>query len=205
MIRFHISSCMITFIIIAVSVNGSSLRRTEESLIEQYVSYCPKDRYKPWETIPVFFRTRALYLNGGYNAGSWDFEPLQLSWNPIENYAYSSNMTSNETRAFIKDLDYDEDQWDCCINHYEDYDWKDFEYWDYKEQIDAYQALGWTNETYGSRDVSLWPESEFTKWRNLTEYQRFMAASKLCHTEQTWDESLPLSEWPAEAELPDAW
>lgn len=117
--------------------------------------------------------TRVLYFKQGYTASTWDFEPLETFWNPLEGSAWN---------------------WDCCINHYEDYDWAELGYWNYTKQIEAHEVLGWTKEIYGTTNATLWPKSEFLLWRNLTEYQQYMAASKFCYTEEIWDERLPLYE-----------
>lgn len=186
------------------NVNGQSLRRKAEE-VDEYVPYCPEKRYSPWATIPLMFRTRTLFYKLGYTADTWNFEPLEFYWNPIENYAWNDTRISDDIRDTVAELGYDEDRWDCCINHYEGFDWADFEFWVYPEQMLAYEALGWTSETYGTTNATLWPDTEFKLWQNLTEYQRYMAASKLCFTEETWDERLPLYDWPADFEIPDAW
>ena len=167
-------------------------------------AYCPEGRYEQWSDLPRFYRTRVLYYKLGYTASTWNFEPSEAFWNPLEDSAWNSTIVSNVYDE-LEDLGYDEDKWDCCINHYEDFDWDEFVYWNYTEQIEAHEALGWTQDTYGSANATLWPASEFLSWKNLTEYQQFMAASKLCYTEETWDESLALSDWPEGFAIPDAW
>ena len=166
--------------------------------------YCPTDRYNTWTTIPIFYRTRVISMKLGYTAATWNFEPYELYWNPLENHAWNST----QVEPFYDDLanlGYDEDRWDCCINHYEEFELDEFLYWNYTEQIEAHYALGWTDETFRSDNASLWPATEFLPWNNLTEYQRYMAASKLCHTEETWDEKLALYNWPVGFAYPDAW
>ena len=88
---------------------------------------------------------------------------------------------------------------------YEDFDWDELIFWNYTEQIEAQEALGWTQETYKSVNASHWPTTEFLLWQNLTEYQQYMAASKLCYTEETWDEQPALYNWPEGFAFPDAW
>lgn len=177
----------------------NSSRRTEE-----YVPFCPAVRYEPWSLKEA--RTKSMLMGRlQYRRKSWDFEPLSDSWNEIEFYSWADSATSNMTRTYASLLGYDEDKWDCCVNHYEGFEWQDLENWNYTEQIAALKALGWSHDTYGLTESTVWPESEFQYFSELTEYQRYMAASKLCFTEETWNEELALSDWPADFEIPDAW
>jgi len=186
--------------------NQTFARKTGDELpLEEEPPWCPSQRYTQWESFPVKYRTRTLFLKLGYNADSWNFEPLEWFWNPIENFAWNDTRTKETTHMYAAELGYDEDRWDCCINHYEGFDWKELETNNYTEQIDALSALGWSSESYGKRNSSVWPETEGKYWQNLTEYQKFMAASKLCFTEETWDERLPLYEWPEDFDVPDYW
>lgn len=93
---------------------------------------------------------------------------------------------------------------DCCLNHYAHYDWDEFLVDDGLEQIAALEMLGWTRESHGSWNASLWPETEFMTWDELNSTQREMAERKLCYTNETWNE-VPLNEWPDDAWIPDYW
>lgn len=141
----------------------------------------------------------------GYSSSTWNYEPDEYTWNPLEEISYDSDYFNRDELNEIHKLGYDEDQWDCCINHYRDYDWEELAYWNYTEQIEAYEALGWTNETFSSSDAMDWPESELLIWENLTNHQQEMASSKLCYIPETWDELIPLYDWPVDFNIPDAW
>ena len=166
--------------------------------------YCPATRYESWFKKPRLFRTRTLFLKLGYNAATWNFEPLLDYWNELEESSWSSPALA-DVHDELESLGYDEDKWDCCINHYEDFNLQELAYWNYTEQVQALYALGWTPENFGSTDETLWPDTENLSWQNLTEYQQYMAASKLCYTEETWDEELSLNDWPEGFAIPDAW
>lgn len=167
-------------------------------------AYCPTIRYTSWSDQPLIFRAMVLYRKLGYTASTWDYEPKSRIWNFMEFLAWDSSAVA-ESHDELEDMGYDEGRWNCCVNHYEDFDWSELEYRGYEDQVEAYEALGWSEETFGSADPTLWPESELQSWQDLTQYQRYMAESKLCYTEETWDARLPLYEWPIDCVVPNAW
>lgn len=189
----------------------SLLFETEESYYESLIYerpedeplYCPTKRYTPWLNQQGLYRRTVLRQSLGYNANMWNLEPLAW-WNPLEEYAWTSSQVVG-VHADLNAMGYDEDSWDCCISHYYEYTWEDFVNWNYTEQKQAHEALGWTEESFGSTNHTLYPESEGQTWEQLSGYQQFMAASKLCYTSETWNEELALYDWPEGFKFPDAW
>ena len=212
-LKFLFYSALINLIIPQVAAtDGVRKRKGLLSTIKEQIesnsetsessSFCPSIRYKPWFQHDPGHREFISKL--GYNYYTWNFDPDQESWNPIEELSWESKDVS-KVHSRLERLGYEEDSWDCCINHYYDYDWADFESWGYTEQILALEHLGWTQETYDASDPDDLPDTEFLQWKELTESQRELAASKLCYTEETWDELLSLDEWPDGFKIPDTW
>lgn len=136
----------------------------------------------------------------GYDVPSWNW----VTDNPIEKRSFDDPLTSNATRDAFLEFGYTEDMFDCCLNHYAHYDWDEFLVDDGLEQIAALEMLGWTKESHGSWNASLWPATEFMTWDELNSTQREWAERKLCYTNETWNE-LPLAEWPDDFSIPDYW
>ena len=169
--------------------------------------FCPMIRYIPWMDHHWNYRMYVLDSKLDYNRTTWNFDPNATSWNPLEMKTWDSiledSSLADNVMIALEDLGYVKDSWDCCINHYSDYDWEDFKTRVYFEQMLALEALGWTNETWDSTVPDAVPETEFLLWKNLTEFQRSMASRKLCYTEETWNEELPLNEWPEGFQIPN--
>lgn len=190
------------------SIKEEGERDLSESIVTQIDDlepYCPVTRYVPWKDHEFVFRSRSLWYTLNYTPKTWNLDPNEEYWNSIEDVDWLHDDITDKQREVLTGLGYNEDRWDCCINHYNAYDWGDLVFWEYKEQIAAWEALGWSESTYGTLDAKNWPESEYKTWENLSEYEREMAASKLCYTEETWNEDKPLEEWPEDFEYPDAW
>lgn len=165
-------------------------------------SFCPSIRYRPWGDLG--WLTQFLGSLLGYTPRTWNFDPTLRMWNPLEDSAWDSEDVQ-EVRSYIMLLGYEETSWDCCINHYEDYDWDEFLTWELMEQLAALQTLGWTEDSWESTDASSWSDVDSKNWEELTDFQREMAASKLCYTKETWNEDPPLDQWPGGFDIPDTW
>lgn len=196
--------CLTSLFNIAPHVAGSQGERKRER-----DSFCPVIRYIPWDelgwkNLPFGATRLRLTTKLGYSARTWNFDPLLRMWNPLEDASWDSDIVQ-DGRFLLKRLGYEEDSWDCCINHYEDYEWADFEIWEFTEQIAAIEALGWTEDSWESTNESDWPDTESMTWDELTTLQQEMAASKLCYTKEAWDEALSLDQWPEGFDVPDTW
>lgn len=162
--------------------------------------WCLEKRYEGLLQLSWKDRRFALSSSMGYDFPSWNF----VVENPIESRSFDDPLTSDATRQALIEFGYDEDMFDCCVNHYSNYDWDELLIDDGLEQISALEMLGWTRETHGSNNASLWPATEFMTWDELNVTQREMAKSKLCYTNETWNE-VPLYDWPSDASFPDFW
>lgn len=169
---------------------------------EEEESYCPAVRYRQWSSQPIKFKWLGLALTLGLFRRTWDYITPTNRFESEGWYAKSSTQM-----LVLNMMGYDEDKFDCCNNHYEDYDWVDFttDYgngMEYEEQIEALRALGYSKQAW---DTGVGVPAEFMAWSELTQNQRDLAASKLCWTELLWDQELPLPTWGEDAVLPDAW
>lgn len=55
-----------------------------------------------------------------------------------------------------------EEQWDCYINHYSDYDWDELIN---ATVVEYFITLGWNQESWETKDPDLAPKSEFREVR----------------------------------------
>lgn len=211
-LRSHLSILLSYSLLFTHDVRANYLLRnnrdTRKRVLEDEPVYCPTERYEPWAVKRVLHKINSLFRILDYDEFEWNYDHNlfgDLLKNEIEQYSFTSTQIKDKQREELLDMGYDEDKWDCCINHFEDYSWDEFLFYNLTEEIVALEALGWTNETYGSTNSELWPETENFYWVNLTAYQQEMASSKLCYVKETWDEELPLDEWPLDFEYPDAW
>lgn len=157
-------------------------------------SYCPVTRYVPWDDQPFFFRSIAI-------AGILNILPAQWNYvfpnNLLEFRAHS--VLNRPQKIVLESMLYDEDKYDCCLNHYSAYDWDDFEDEDYdwtsfKSGLE--NTLGYTQDIWDSGGSVPVDELE---WFQLTYAQRTFLSEYMCYTQLLWDEeSLPL--WGATGE-----
>ena len=166
--------------------------------------WCPITRYAPFRSQPPEFKWIGIVAILRLFPQQWDYV---WHYNKLESKSYSAK-TDNQLMV-LDMLGYDEDKFDCCNNHYEDYDWEDFitDYGDgmeYEDQVAALNALGYNEDNWENGGS----ETDEMSWAMLSEYQQQMAASKLCWTEYLWDESASLSEWRGKdgmPKYPNAW
>uniref|UniRef100_A0A7R9W8L7 Uncharacterized protein n=1 Tax=Pseudictyota dubia TaxID=2749911 RepID=A0A7R9W8L7_9STRA len=144
---------------------------------------CPCVRYIPWNSLTVQEKRNAEDL--GYTRTTWNYVDFQV--NPAENVDFSS-LEKNEQKA-AKKLGYNVENWDCCINHYDYYDWDELE----DDAPAHYGTLGWTGEMWD--DGTAWPASEYKTWcssasskeeRVCLSKSETDAAKALCHTSSTY-------------------
>ncbi|KAL7532622.1 hypothetical protein ACHAXR_009153 [Thalassiosira sp. AJA248-18] len=111
---------------------------------------------------------------------------MEVTWNnhglaPIEKQRWST-LSSNE-REGAQQLGYDEDQWDCFINHYKQYTWDEL---GEKGVQKHYEALGWTQGHWGGTTGEV-AYAETKWWDQFTDNEK-KAANALCYFQQNWDE-----------------
>lgn len=167
--------------------------RAEEE--EQEVIYCPLRRYVPWNLQPTYFKWIAI-------AGGLKMFPQHWNYiwpvNKAESTAYYAKTPVQKTALYA--LGYtEEDMFDCCANHYEDYDWDELLEPEYTSELQAYEMLGYDEDNW---ETGVDVPSSALYWNELTDEQRSLAATKLCWTELLWNQETPLGQWDIDAVLP---
>ena len=108
----------------------------------------------------------------------------------LENWRFA-DLVDNE-QAAVEGLGINEAMWDCHINHYKGYWWKELE-----QRQQYFVLIGW--------DMSMWddgvltPETHGMKWDELTVDQR-AAAKQVCFSKALWN-ALSLTEWTSQPTL----
>lgn len=144
----------------------------------------PSFRYKPWERLEIGLSIMA----------SQRMEYDNLTWNlpgssPVEKYSWETLHDIGVNISDAESLGWDESQWDCFANHFDDYSWKELA----EEGVQQYwQTLGWTRQMWLNQTAG--PDSEEKGWADLTEVEK-AAAGALCFFEYTWDMDLTLPKW----------
>jgi hypothetical protein len=72
--------------------------------------------------------------------------------------------------------------YDCYVNHYEGYKWKDLE--KLTDAVPYFEELGWNSSTWDG-DIDYTPETENMDWGELSDEQQ-NAALALCFFEELW-------------------
>jgi hypothetical protein len=185
--RKTMKSCLFTLLLLPMAVQPRLLLTEEEEL------FFPDFRYLTWEELDMESETNALILD--YNETTWNLPGT----NDIELKSYFSiNLTFPEEHiTAVDDLGFNEETWDCWINHYMDYDWDELEFYNISESS---ELLGWDQSSWESGNPEDWPDTEMTAWVNLTASEQF-GAMELCYFEELWDD-VPLTDWVFESESP---
>jgi hypothetical protein len=99
----------------------------------------------------------------------------------VEKLAFSSLTAENLVAALA--LGFEEEVWDCYVNHYDDYSWADLE----TEGVQQYFiTLGWTEDRWTDADATDPPESEDLFFDELSADQT-IAAEEICYNELLWN------------------
>jgi len=155
----------------------------------------PNNRYdNDWSSLDPALKAHAESLF--YTQPTWDLE----SRANIETMAYETvvDLMGGDSTA-IDAIAYNEETWDCYINHYDGYDWFEIE-----AMPDVAGALrnvfGWTQAAWEGTAPP--PAIEDKDWIELTAEEK-EAADMICLDEFMWD-GVPLPLWiePAATEEP---
>ena len=129
------SSSSILWIALGILAHGQGPLRSAHAQAQ-----CPCIRSTPWGRLSNNDKSHAQTL--GYNAGTWDmldFAEARVEWQRWADL-------SAERREAAAALGYaDAATWDCCINHYYDYDYDELKL-NYPEAFDAVVALGYSKQ-----------------------------------------------------------
>lgn len=178
-----------------VTVEPTTQAPTEAPLtISDRPPIAPVDdiRYVLWGDLSKDIKSIAEKLN--YTQNSWNMPGKS----PIERFSYGSmgiaytsyGIGSGNNTGAIEDMGLNEDEWDCHINHYDDYSWKEL----HTKGVQVFFSyLGWTRDTWENIHIR-YPFSEYITWYDMTTEQR-EAAEAVCYRYELWDH-LELSRWP---------
>ena len=153
--------------------------------------FCPAERYIEWSQLPD--KVEPEYIV----ASKFELHYDEQYWNhfssPVEDMSWDTLFDDMITAGTT--MGYNEDRWDCCLNHYENFDYDELLAEDWPELQAAYKILGWDKDIWNVEDLPEHdqPKSEDKNWDelNLLEQQ---AADFLCYNEESWnEEALPWS------------
>lgn len=170
------------------AMNFPQCRETDPNM--EY--FCPTSRYCEWEPLPGPTRS-SLRDELKYLRKSWDY----LNGNVNEFETTSFDSLNGGVKGKYEQMGFEEDTFDCCLNHYDFYDWADFAGEDFVEVREALEILGY-NKNKWDNDVAL--EFDDNTWDSLSpEYQE--ALSELCWSKGLWD-GVDLTLWTEDTALP---
>jgi len=154
--------------------------------------FCPTQRYCEWNYF-AFEQRQVLTFQLGYSGSEWNYE----STNIIEETGFE-DLNPFEKSA-LRDLGYNEDKHDCCLNHYTYYDWSDFtELEELSDVKEALELLGYNEEKWENDDGS---DFDSFTWDELPPPVKSALYESLCYNKELWD-STPLTAWPEDVLLP---
>lgn len=160
----------------------------------------PRFRFQEWSDATSTLRNLASTV--GYDERSWEL----MGTNSIEEYSYYTfqdvdslddrdlenavrNINVNNLSAVYAAMGFDEDTWDCWINHYSWYEWAELS----EFQLNVYvEALGWNANKWETGNNP--PASEDKYWRELSASEK-QAAAGLCYLPETWDQESSFPQW----------
>ena len=132
-------------------------------------------RYQPFAALSANIQG-VLQTDLGYTEATWNVPGT----NNLESNAFDSLPAPQQT-AITDTLQWTDDQWDCHINHFDDYNWVELnqagvqQYW---------VALGWSQTSW--EGIAPAPASEEKEWGALTASEK-TAAEMLCYFEELWN------------------
>jgi hypothetical protein len=137
----------------------------------------PLQRYVFWTNLTT---TDQKLLSGSltYKESTWETPPFAA----IEQTALLDLSAKAQAAALA--YGFTEDTWDCFINHYAGYDWKDLVQYD---QAKYFEALGWTQNVWDNEIVAQYPATESKTWAMLTDSEK-QAAANVCYFQELWDQ-----------------
>ena len=137
---------------------------------------CPDFRYVEYSALDQTTEDAAMAL--GYSEGTWNTPGTQ----DVEELSFSTIVAADAAdEALLTIIGFTEVQYDCYVNHYEDYSWAELATEGVQE---FFVALGWTEDFLGNGTGP--PASEDKGWSELTAAEQ-TAAGEICYFEELWD------------------
>ena len=145
---------------------------------------CPEAHFSKWTDLTTQEKFAALVLS--FNERSWNTIGV-FSDTRIETLGFEGIIAENDWRLVVTELGCtDDDNWDCCVNHHEAYDF--FELGESDPMIPlAFNVLGWKKVNWYSENPNDWPPSEFKAWEQLSDFEA-AAADYFCYYQEKWNE-----------------
>ena len=145
-----------------------------ESLAEMTVPVVDAPfRYRPWSDLTA--DEMAFATTVGWTESTWN----EVGTASHEDLAFSS-LSIEQQRALVS-LGFYEAQYDCHVNHYEDYFWSELQE---EELAIHYETLGWTEQSWNGTASA--PASDDKDWADLSASEK-AAAEALCWNQDLWD------------------
>ena len=150
---------------------------------------CPEAHFSKWTDLTTQEKFAALVLS--FNERSWNTIGV-FSDTRIETLGFEGIIAENDWRLAVTELGCtDDDNWDCCVNHHEAYDF--FELGESDPMIPlTFKVLGWNKVNRYSENPKDWPPSEFKAWEQLSDFEA-AAADYLCYHQEK------LNEWDGDS------
>jgi hypothetical protein len=134
----------------------------------------PSFRYELWDDVSSIQQSVAE-TGLDYTEDTWNVPGTA----DVELLAFSSLTAENQVAALA--LGFNEEEWDCYINHYDDYSWAELA----TEGVQQYLiTLGWTEDSWTTGSNPPASDDEFF---NDLSSDETAAAEEICYNELLWN------------------
>jgi hypothetical protein len=134
----------------------------------------PSFRYAIWDDVSSIKQSIAE-TGLDYTENTWNVPGTA----DVERFAFGALTAENQVAAFA--LGFNEEEWDCYVNHYDDYSWADLS----TEGVQQYFiTLGWTEDSWTTGSNPPASDDEFFDDLSSDETT---AAEELCYNELLWN------------------
>lgn len=143
--------------------------------------YFPSFRFLPWCALDE--DTQAQATDVFWTSETWDNPgTAEGELNTFANIKKQSEKKETTVMESMVAMGWTEDVYDCYVNHYDGYEWKDLE--KNTDTIPYWTGLGWNSSSWSGETA--YPASEDKEWDELSEKERASAIA-LCFFEELWD------------------
>jgi len=148
----------------------------------------PEFRFVPFCSLDEETQLQAEAME--WTPESWDVPgTAQVERKSFSDILKESEKKNDSVAETMIAMGWTEDSYDCYMNHYENYDWKELE--KETDTIVYWTALGW-NESRWEGDME-YPNTDEKDWSELTGDEQ-KAAAALCYFEELWN-NMNIQEW----------
>ena len=155
------------------------------------VYFCPVRRYCEWDYFN--FETRqVLTFQIGYTKSDWNYNTI----NDVETTVFVD--LDFFVRKGLEEFGFNDENYECCMNHYSNYDWSILESKGMTNVLTTLEMIGYDSEKWRNGENSVYDEDD---WDDIPEDVREMLSKHLCYNRELWN-GVPLPAWPMDALLP---